>query len=117
MKTKIYNYLNRNEYATYSVNDLATKLHLHPIDVANALHEMLNNNEVDKIIDTDYDTGIKTTKYKAWVRYVGKVDGEFRVTSFAQPNTIRITSKTIDKCYSLITDRYDLKDLGSKLFY
>ena len=117
MKTKIYNYLNRNEYATYSVNDLATKLHLHPIDVANALHEMLNNNEVDKIVDTDYDTGIKTTKYKAWVRYVGKVDDEFRVTSYAQPNTIRVTSKTIDKCYSLITDRYDLKDLGSKLFY
>lgn len=117
MKTKIYNYLNRNEYATYSVNDLATKLHLHPIDVANTLQEMLQNNEVDKIIDTDYDTGIKTTKYKAWVRYVGKINGEFRVTSFAQPDTIRITSKTIDKCYSMITDRYDLKDLGSKLFY
>lgn len=117
MKTKIYNYLMNNEYATYSVNDLATKLHLHPIDVANTLQEMLNNNEVDKIVDTDYDTGIKTTKYKAWVRYVGKVDGEFRVTSFVQPDTIRVTSKTIDKCYSLITDRYDLKDLGSKLFY
>ena len=25
--------------------------------------------------------------------------------------------ETYDKCYSLITDRYDLKDLGSKLFY
>ena len=116
MKTKIYNYLMNNESAAYSINDLAAKLHLHPIDVANTLVEMLNNNEVDKVIDTDWDTGIKTSKYKAWVRYVGKVNDEFRVTSFVQPDTIRVTSKTIDKCYSLITDKDDLKDLGSKLF-
>lgn len=116
METKIYKLLSKNEYAAYSIEELASKLHAHPIDVALVIKKMINNNDVEKIVDTDWDTMISTSKYKLWVRYVGKMNGEFRVTSFPQPETVRVTSKTINNCYKLIADKYDLKDLGCKLF-
>lgn len=115
INTKILKYLAKNECAAYSINELADKLNLHPIDVAEDMQQLVKDYKVDRIVDTNFDTGVKTSKYKYWVRYISKSTEGFRVTDFPQPG-VKITGMDISNAYKLIEDKEDLKELGVMLY-
>ena len=115
MNTKILKYLAKNEYASYSINELADKFNLHPVDVAEEMKQLVKDYKVDRIVDIDFDTGVKTLKYKYWVRYISKSADGFRVTDFPQPG-VKITGMDISNAYKLIEDKEDMKELGVMLY-